>query len=439
MRAALYCRVSTDEQARHGISIDAQLAALRVWAEREGHTVAGEYIDAGISGKKPPSKRPELSRLFRELESGLQIDILAFCKLDRFFRSVKLYYQAMDTLDRYHIAWQAIHEDYETLTASGRMKVNIMLSVAENEADRTSERIRAVFDHKIAKGEPVTRSQPFGFEISGKKLIHSADAPAAREAFEMFARTGNTYAVRDMIQTKYGRRLPYEAVYRFLQNPLYTGRYRDNPAYCEPIVSKELFDSIQRDFAERRKTKKTPSGRVYLFSGLIVCATCGRRFTVSPGCKAHLHPERYRCPGHLMGKTCTNRRTIQEFTLEQHLLQHVTAQLNGTSPDYATAQPKPRPAVSREEINRKLERLKDLYIDGDITREEYTARREKLSAPLETPPPPQPIDLRAILGASFADDYPNFSREEKRSLWRTIIDHITVDEDLHIQVYYCLY
>ena len=161
MRVALYARVSTEEQVRRGISIEAQLAALEDWAKREGHAVVDRYVDNGISARKPPSKRPELQRLLRDLPER-KIELVAFCKLDRWTRNVKGYYQVQDVLDRHKVAWIAIHEDYETLTASGRMKVNIMLSVAENEADRTSERIKAVFDHKVALGQPITNALPLG-------------------------------------------------------------------------------------------------------------------------------------------------------------------------------------------------------------------------------------------------------------------------------------
>lgn len=433
MRVALYARVSTEEQARHGLSIEAQVAALREWAEREGHTIAGEYIDAGISGKKPPSKRPALSRFFSDLEAGVKVDLLAFCKLDRFFRSVKLYYQAVDVLDRYGVAWQAIQEDYETLTASGRMKVNIMLSVAENEADRTSERIKTVFERKIELGQPVTRSQPMGFKVEGKKLVHDENAPAALAAFEYYAAHGNIYATRDMIQREYGVRKPYEAVYRMLKNPLYIGSYRGNDAFCEPIVPRDLWDRVQNDMS-RRGTSRPASGRVYLFSGLIVCAECGRKWTASPGGKAHLHPECYRCPGHLMGKTCTNNRTISEYALEQRLLSAVAT---AAASDGATLVPKKKtPAVNRPAITAKLERLKELYIDGDIGKEEYQRQRDKLQLKLREETPKKPVNIQKILGATFSSDYGNYEKEQKKQLWRSIIDRITIDKDLKIEVFF---
>lgn len=436
MKVALYARVSTDEQAKHGLSIDAQIAALRTWANREGHYIAGEYIDAGISGKRPPAKRPELSRFFSDLENGLDVDVFVFTKLDRFFRSVKLYYQAMDVLDRHNVAWQAIQENYETISANGRLKLHLLLAVSEQEADRTSERIKAVFDRKIEKGEAITRCQPFGYEVREKKVVPNEYAQAAREMFTMFAETGNTYAVRDMIQNKYGVRLNYESVYRFLQNPIYTGRYRDNPNYCEPIISKELFDRVQADFAERRKTKKAPTGRIYLFSGLIVCSECGRRMTASPGNKECRHPELYRCPGHLFGHTCTNRKNTTEYMIEQTLLQIISEALEGETRRYKVAQ-KEKPSVNKAAVKQKLNRLKELYIDGDITKDEYTTQKKSLEKSIkdETPTKKAPPFI-TVAGKDFLLHYNSFNKEQKRSFWRSVIDHITIDKAGNIDVFF---
>ena len=97
--AALYMRVSTEEQARHGDSIEAQRQALREYAVAHDLAIVGEYADEGISGQKPVRKRPALSEMLAEVEAG-KIDLILFTKLDRWFRSVKLYYQAQEVLDR---------------------------------------------------------------------------------------------------------------------------------------------------------------------------------------------------------------------------------------------------------------------------------------------------------------------------------------------------
>ena len=364
----------------------------------------------------------------------MKVDCLCFVKLDRLFRSVKLYYQAMDVLDKYHVAWQAIQEDYETVTANGRFKTNIMLSVSEQEADRTAERIKAVFDHKIEKGEAITRCQPFGYTVKDKRVVPDENAPAAKEMFEMFSETGNTWAVRDMIQNKYGIRLNYESVYRFLQNPIYTGRYRDNPQYCEPLVSQDLFDRVQEDFSERRKTKKAPSGRIYLFSGLIVCAECGRRWTASPGSKGSVHEERYRCPGHLLGKKCPNNRTVSEHKLEQGLLDIFSKALAGISNDY-TILPPSAPTVNRSAITQKLARLKELYIDGDVTKAEYTTQKEQLEKTLSEVVTKPQRTVKALIGENFRTEYESMTKAKQRAYWRSMIDHVTIDRNLRVHIF----
>lgn len=433
MRVALYARVSTEDQAKHGISIEAQLAALHAWAEQNGHDIVGEYVDAGISGKKPPSKRPKLSKFFSDLDAGLSVDVLVFCKLDRFFRSVKLYYQAIEVLEKHHVAWQAIQEDYETVTASGRFKVNIMLGVAENEADRTAERIKTVFQHKVDMGQAITRCQPFGYTIKDKRVVQDENAPIAKEMFEFFAATGNTYATRDMIQEKYGIRLNYESVYRFLQNPIYVGRYRDNPNYCEPLISSELFDKIQADFAERRKTKRAPSGRVYLFSGLIVCAECGRKMT-SVFNKGRTGYYYYRCPGHFFGKLCSNAKHIAEAAVESELLSIISASIAGISQDYKFPE-RETPTVYKSAINQKLSRLKELYIDGDITKDEYTRQKESLTKLLNQPQTEKQTPPK-VFGDDFLTDYQDLTRDQKRQLWHSTVDHIVETTGKQLTVYF---
>ena len=167
MRAALYIRVSTEEQARHGLSLGDQRESLLAYAADNGMEVVGVYEDAGISARKPYKQRPALLRLLADCKDG-KIDTILFVKLDRWFRSVAGYYAVQEELDRCHVTWQATREDYETRTASGRLKVNIMLSVAQDEADRTSERIKAINEGKRLKGQPTTWRTPIGICVKNR-------------------------------------------------------------------------------------------------------------------------------------------------------------------------------------------------------------------------------------------------------------------------------
>ena len=154
-RVFLYVRVSTEEQAIHGLSIEAQTAALEAWAKANGHRVVGVYTDAGISARKPATKRPALQQLLADAQAG-KGELIVFTKLDRWFRNIAEYYKVQEILEKSHIDWRTIQEDYDTSTASGRLKINIMLSVAQDEADRTSERIKAINEMKRKKLEPLT-------------------------------------------------------------------------------------------------------------------------------------------------------------------------------------------------------------------------------------------------------------------------------------------
>lgn len=202
MRAALYIRVSSEEQARHGLSLQEQRDTLTRYAKANKMTVAGIYEDAGISARKPYKKRHALLRLLDDCKAG-KVDTILFIKLDRWFRNVAGYYDVQTRLDQYGVTWQATEEDYETRTASGRLKVNIMLSVAQDEADRTSERIKFINDGKRAKGQPAGSKAPLGYIIKDRQYqIDNDTADAARDMFAAYIKLQSVLGVKKyMLET----------------------------------------------------------------------------------------------------------------------------------------------------------------------------------------------------------------------------------------------
>lgn len=425
MRVALYARVSTEDQARHGLSIDTQLDNLRTWAAANDHTIIGEYVDAGVSGKKPYKKRPALSQFMEDLEAGTQVDALVFTKLDRFFRSVKLYYQAVDILDRHKVGWQAIQEDYETLTSAGRFRTNIMLSIAEAEADRTSDRIKVVFEGKVARGEALGNHVPFGYSVQDKHLIPNQDADIVRGAFDVYERTGSIYQVKEYLHDL-GHTVVYVTAQRLLRNQMYAGRYRDNMTFCEPIIDPDRFDRIQL-MLDKRSYRQNQSKRVYLFSGMIRCAYCGKMMVGSwqGQTKDKL---RYRCNYHALNGRCPNAKNIREVDIESFLLENIAEELQKI-----TAEPvhkKKKKGPDKEAIIAKVERLKDLYIDGIIEKDQFLADREKLLAQIQEEKPVRDLSAvrQIVLQSDFRDRYNELAREDKRSLWRSIVDHIEADD-----------
>lgn len=132
LRVALYPRVSTEEQATHGYSLELQEEALVRYANDHGYKIVGIYRDEGNSARKPVMKRKVMLQLLEDVKAG-KIDRILFLKLDRWFRNVREYHIVQEILEAHNVTWQATMEEYDTVTANGRLRVNIMLSVAENE------------------------------------------------------------------------------------------------------------------------------------------------------------------------------------------------------------------------------------------------------------------------------------------------------------------
>lgn len=431
MKVALYARVSTEEQAKHGLSISTQLDNLRQWAADSGHQIIGEYVDLGVSARKSPVKRPELQRLLGDLD---KIELIAFTKLDRWTRNIKGYYDVQALLDEHKVAWAAIQEDYETLTAAGRFKVNIMLSVGENEADRTSERIKVVLDRKVAMGEYIGNRIPLGLRLDGKHLVPGENADTIRAAFDLYRQTGSIYRVKDFLHEQ-GHGIVYVTVCRILRNPMYAGRYRDNHSYCEPIIDPVVFDEVQV-MLQRRSYRQNQSKRVYLFSGLIRCAYCGK-VLIGAWAGQTKDPYRYRCNYHSINGTCPNALHLRESVVEQYLLENVADEFMRFSAELSAPKKKKR-APDKAAIMAKIERLQDLYVEGMIDRQKLVTERERLLAQIpQEPVQRSPDDVsRLILSADFRETYDKMSREDKRSLWRSAVDHIVADDHGSIRIYF---
>lgn len=431
MKVALYARVSTEEQAKHGLSIDTQLDNLRAWAKENGHSVIGEYVDAGVSARKNPAKRPELQRLLGDLD---KLELIAFTKLDRWTRNIKGYYDVQQQLDSHKVAWAAIQEDYETVTAAGRFRVNIMLSVAENEADRTSERIKVVLDRKVAMGEYIGNRVPYGYSVEGKHLVPNDKADDVRAAYDLYRKTGSIYQVKNFLHDR-GHKIVYVTVCRILRNPMYAGRYRDNYNYCEPIIAPDVFDEVQA-MLEKRSYRQNKSKRVYLFSGLIRCAYCGK-IQVGAWSGQTKETYRYRCNYHYLNGRCPNAIQLKESVVETFLLDNISTELKKLTVELEAPKKKKR-GPDKAAIMAKVERLQELYVDGMIDREKFRADREKLLAQIQEEPPVKDLStaLQIVLADDFRERYNELPREDKRTLWRSVVDHITADDLGHIEIYF---
>lgn len=422
MNVAIYVRVSTQEQKVHGISVDAQEAACRAWVAEHKHRLAGVYNDAGLSARAKYTKRRAMLQLLEDVRAG-KIDLVIFTKLDRWFRNVADYYEVQAILEAGDVKWRAIQEDYETETASGRFKVNIMLAVAQDEADRTSERIKAAADYKRQKGEAVGRPA-LGYVIRDKHWTIDPKTHDGVAAF--FDAYDRTFSVREAMRAaaEHGITLNTTHAGRILRNPTYMGDAFGVP--CPAYITQEQYRA-HRERAGRR-TRKNRTGRVFLFTGLVRCGHCGSAMTSAVTRRKDHEIKYYRCLKHYLElDTCPNGSYANEAKLESFLRE----ELGGILDEYNVRVAAEAETKNAEKAIRaargKLGRLKELYIDGDLSREDYDARSTALKAQLEeleqaAAVQPQPIELPSDWTATY-DALPD---EYKKIFWNKTIRRIII-------------
>jgi site-specific DNA recombinase len=262
-RVALYTRVSTEDQAREGFSLDAQLDRLRYYAKAQGWSVAGEYIDEGHSGRT--TKRPQYTRMMEEVDAW---DTLLVLKMDRIHRNSRNFMAMMDHLRKEGKEFASVTESLDTSTAMGRFVMDIIQRIAQLESDQIGERTFVGMEQKAkSKGGNLGKPAPYGYSYGPDKAL----LPVAQEAAiveEVFQRFADGARKQELAQDLNGRRVPapagaswgYKAIDRILGNPTYTGalgwdghlQTTTHPA----IVDGALFQRVQARLGATTRTRR---------------------------------------------------------------------------------------------------------------------------------------------------------------------------------------
>ena len=147
-----YVRVSTDKQAEHGVSLEAQEAKIRAMATVQGVELADVIIDGGESAKS--LNRPGLKRLMALINAG-KVQAVIVAKLDRLTRSVKDLCGLLELFDKRKVTLVSVAEALDTGSAAGRLVITIMGAVSQWEREAIGERTRDALGHKRGNGERV--------------------------------------------------------------------------------------------------------------------------------------------------------------------------------------------------------------------------------------------------------------------------------------------
>ena len=422
--AAGYIRVSHAEQALKGLSIETQIAEIKAYAKNHNMKLVDTYVDRGITARKSLHKRADFMRMMGDVESG-KINHIIVLRLDRFFRNVYDYHRMMNEyLGPNKCDWSAVKEDYTTTTTNGRLMINLRLSIAEQECDTDSDRIKDVFANSVKLGKPITGSQPMGFKIENHRVVIDEEKREFMNDILNYAEFSSSVSgTLRYIKEKYGISLMYSTLSRLLKNTMLYGSYRGNDNYCEGYLTKERFENLRRLLDANIKVRKKIE-RSYIFAGILICDECGHRMSGNNS-KYSLY---YRCNYHYAQNKCDNTSSRSEAFYEKYLLENIECLLN----DYIVnikklEEEQPKIKSNKKAIEKKLLKLNDLYVNDFITLEEYKSQHAELQSQIidETPPPKK--DLTAFynfLNSDYKKIYHTLNPEEKRALWRSIIKEI---------------
>ncbi len=445
IRCAIYDRVSTELQAKEGLSLDAQKEALTDYAVSHGYEIVDYYADEGLTARKKMQNRKDLMRLLRDVEAD-KVDLILVTKLDRWFRNIKDYHNTQAILEAHNCNWKTIFEEYDTSTANGRFAINIMLSVNENECDRTSDRINSIFQYKKGRKEHLNGRPAYGYAADkDKKLIKDpATEHIVNDIFEQYFTTYSKKATVHYILSKYAGSPVCPTMYqvnRILKCSTYAGQMYGIEDYCPAYITMDQYRKIQSVSDAKIIPHQTEP---FLFSSMVKCPVCGKNmngFVKRQRLKSGEISEykRYRC-----GAKFTeyhNGACLSEYVIEEYLLTHVDEKINTDILDLSRKKKQlmEKPDMSAG-IRAEMDRLNIMYQKGRIKESYYDEQYARLAEKLESCDSSveqisASLEAYKALSRNFSKEwqqmYKNLDIQHKKAFWKETIKEIEVNPQTH--------
>lgn len=432
-RVAAYCRVSTDKEDQAN-SFESQKRYFKEYIDRNPEwELAGIFADEGITGTST-KKRQDFNRMIELAKSGC-FDFIITKEVSRFARNTVDTLQYTRELKKMGIGVLFLNDNINTLDPDAELRLTIMSSIAQEESRKTSERVKWGQRRRMEQGVVFGRDM-LGYDVRGGKLyINEEGAEIVRLIYHKFVNEGKGTHVIARELKESGIRSMYKVdwsntvILRILRNEKYCGdlvqKKTFTPDYLThekkynrgqedfvilrnhhaAIISRELFEQAQEELARRSPTaeQKTKYSNRYALSGKIKCGCCGSRFVARS--KKRADGTRYRAwrcyeathygtckknsAGNLIGCSVRAQINDKDFMLMlQEVIRHLkinkeqliselaaiirTVVLNEESVSDKTA-------VERQlkMLAGKKERLMDIYLGNEITKEEYKLMAEK--------------------------------------------------------------
>ena len=380
-KCGLYMRVSTEDQAREGFSLPEQKERLETFCKFKGYQIIDYYQDAGISAKTG-NHRPEFERLKEDVKSK-KINTIVSLKLDRITRSIYDWENLITFLDENDAYLDCANDEINTTTANGKMISRLLMSVSQNEIERTSERTKIGLAGAIKSGH-IPHIAPLGYKHENKTLvIDYATKDVVVRIFELYSegysyqKISNLFNEEKVLGKDNWRDSTIQTI---LENEIYKGDFvhgkrTKTPTYyenvVEPIVSKELWEDCQ--VQKKKNSRSYQRTLTYLYLQKLKCPKCGRvlggKATTKKNGKPYFY---YYCND---CKVSFKENVINEYFNQfiNELVEYDSVVNQFFLPMIKQKFDEPKEKLEKELVkqNEKLERIRKAYINGAFELDVY--------------------------------------------------------------------
>ena len=381
-KCGLYMRVSTEDQAREGFSLPEQKERLETFCRFKCYEIVDYYQDAGISAKTG-NYRPEFERLKEDIKSK-KINTIISLKLDRITRIIYDWENLITFLDENEAYLDCANDEVNTTTANGKMVARLLMSVSQNEIERTSERTKIGLAGAIKQGH-IPHIAPLGYKHENKTLVidYSTKDVVVR-IFELYSegysyqKISNLFNEEKVLGKDNWRDSTIQTI---LENEIYKGDFvhgkrTKNPTYyenvVEPIISKEMWEDCQ--VQKKKNSRSYQRTLTYLYLQKLKCPKCGRilggKATTKKNGKPYFY---YYCND---CKISFKENIINEYFNQfiGELVEYDSVVNQFFLPMIKQKFDEPKEKIEKELVKQdeKLERIRKAYINGAFGLDVYT-------------------------------------------------------------------
>jgi site-specific DNA recombinase len=408
---AIYCRVSTEEQASEGYSISAQKQVLRQYASLYGWQIAEEYVDEGISGKNIKG-RPAMQRLVTDIDKNKFQAVLVW-KISRLSRNMLDTLMLLDKFEEFDVKFISYSENFDTSSPIGKLVVQLMASIAEMERNTLSENVKLGMTQRAKEGS-WNGGVVFGYDSLKKELvINHKEAEVVHLIYSLYAEGKGLKAIANHLnkagyRTKHNRHFSINGIATILDNHVYIGKIRwlqmenwdkkrrrgknSNPILVdgkhEPIISDELW-SIVRALRQSKSFKQRQSNEPFLLSSILRCPDCGQgmvpSITTSTRKDGSKQKHRYYvCSDfHNKGSAACKANSIKAYDAEDAVINRIIKFLNDSGGFMETIESINKDALqANQKLKKELETIESELNQIHAVQDKYMEAFEQNTLPI---------------------------------------------------------